>query len=237
MAHASRERRSKGELVAIALRGAWRETPPPLALGANDLRLIAPVLLRSGSAALAWWKATSAGSAPSQIPEEFLNAYKSQLLSAAVHECKVKEVFTALDAAGVDAMLVKGWAIARRYPMSALRPYGDLDLRASGAVRISRQSYESLLLKCGSIYIVGSALWTTKTKLRFLNTRLQFPLAGSLYACRRKRTTCGCFACTCFATGPRVRCGCAMLLWRSSPRRRILIGRVSMVRMPDAGNG
>ncbi|MGH9881281.1 MAG: nucleotidyltransferase family protein [Pyrinomonadaceae bacterium] len=120
--------KSTGELVAIALRGAWRETPPPLELCPEELHCIAPVLLRSGSAALVWWRASRTRFAPSHIPEEFLNAYKFQTLSAAVHERNVKKVFAALNAACVDAVLVKGWAIARRYPKPALRHYGDLDV-------------------------------------------------------------------------------------------------------------
>jgi len=128
MVYPPRERSSKGELVAIALRGAWRETPSPLELCPNDLQLIAPILLRSGSAALVWWKASRTGYESSQIPEEFLKAYRFQTLSAKVHESRVSKVFAAFNAAGVEAVLVKGWSVARRYPKPALRHFGDMDV-------------------------------------------------------------------------------------------------------------
>ena len=38
------------------------------------------------------------------------------------------QVFRLLEAAQLDALLVKGWAIARHYPDPGLRHYGDLDL-------------------------------------------------------------------------------------------------------------
>ena len=86
-----------------------------------------PALLRSGSAALVWWKAVGLAVRWGML-KEFFVAYKLQTLHAAIHELNVKKVFRTLRAAGVDAMLVKGWAIARRYPKPALRPYGDLDI-------------------------------------------------------------------------------------------------------------
>jgi hypothetical protein len=62
------------------------------------------------------------------LPEAFLNEYKFQSLFAEVHRQNVKKVFAVLGSAGVEAVLVKGWAIARHYPKPALRPYGDLDI-------------------------------------------------------------------------------------------------------------
>jgi hypothetical protein len=37
-------------------------------------------------------------------------------------------LFRVLRAAGVEPMLIKGWAMARLYPEPGLRPYGDVDL-------------------------------------------------------------------------------------------------------------
>jgi hypothetical protein len=128
MKRKSARSRSKGEMIAIALRGAWRDAPPPLELDEGELQIIARALLRSGAAALVWWKASRTHSDLTAIPAEFHTAYKYQTLRAVIHELEVKEVFRALAAAGVEAMLVKGWAIGRRYPKPALRPYGDLDI-------------------------------------------------------------------------------------------------------------
>ena len=119
---------SKGEIIASALRGAWRDAPPPLELDEGELQIIARALLRSGSASLVWWKASRTHPDLAATLDEFHTAYKYQTLRAVIDELEVKKVFTTLGPAGIEAMLVKGWAIARRYPKPALRPYGDLDI-------------------------------------------------------------------------------------------------------------
>jgi hypothetical protein len=49
-------------------------------------------------------------------------------IRAAVHEYELQALVGALRSAGVDPILIKGWAVARLYPESALRPYGDFDI-------------------------------------------------------------------------------------------------------------
>jgi hypothetical protein len=115
-------------MIAIALRGAWRVAPPPLDLDEHELQIIAPALLRSGAAALVWWKASRTHADLAEVLNEFHTAYKYQTLRAVIDEREIKEVFTALGAAGVEAALVKGWVIGRHYPKPALRPFGDLDI-------------------------------------------------------------------------------------------------------------
>jgi hypothetical protein len=41
---------------------------------------------------------------------------------------EIEQVFELLRAAGVEPLLVKGWAVARLYPEEGLRPGGDIDL-------------------------------------------------------------------------------------------------------------
>jgi hypothetical protein len=59
---------------------------------------------------------------------EFEQAYRIQLLDDAVHEHNIAKVFGLMRAAGIEPVLVKGWAIARQYPEAGLRHYGDIDL-------------------------------------------------------------------------------------------------------------
>ena len=115
-----------GLLVAKALEGCWRQDPPPCHLTGNQLEEIAPILLKSGTAALVWWRLK--GNGQSDACQEFFEAYKQQTLDAAVHEDDVAQVFRALHELYLDALVVKGWAIARLYPDPGLRHYGDLDL-------------------------------------------------------------------------------------------------------------
>jgi hypothetical protein len=60
--------------------------------------------------------------------EGLRQAYLLHTLEAELHALRLGGVLSRLDAAGVDALLIKGWAIARRYPEVGLRPYSDLDL-------------------------------------------------------------------------------------------------------------
>jgi hypothetical protein len=50
------------------------------------------------------------------------------VLFAKTHEIKVQKIFRLLRAAGVEPILIKGWAIGRLYPQFGLRPSGDIDL-------------------------------------------------------------------------------------------------------------
>jgi hypothetical protein len=45
-----------------------------------------------------------------------------------VHEHALQALFEALRSAGVEPILIKGWAVARLYPAPGLRPYGDFDI-------------------------------------------------------------------------------------------------------------
>jgi len=115
-----------GKLVAAALTGSWRADPPPGELSAAELDEIAPILKTSGAAALAWWRLTRTGQTESAEP--FFPAYKEQTLQAAVHDDDIALVYRRLHEANLDALVVKGWAVARLYPEPGLRHYGDIDL-------------------------------------------------------------------------------------------------------------
>src|SRR6266849_5421764 len=139
-----------GQLVARALEGCWRQDPGPCELPRNQLDEIAPILLKSGAGALVWWRLNRNGQ--SHASQEFFEAYKQQTLDAAVHEDDVTQVFRALHESHLEALVVKGWAIARLYPEPGLRHYGDLDLciRAEQYERVAELLKENL---AGEIWI------------------------------------------------------------------------------------
>jgi hypothetical protein len=123
--------KSRGQLVARALAGAWRFQPPALELGPEELDSVARQLLQSGAGALGWWRArhaTQAASSPTSSLKELQQAYRLHSLQALIHEQEIERVFLLLKGAGVEPLLVKGWAAARLYPEEGLRPYGDIDL-------------------------------------------------------------------------------------------------------------
>jgi hypothetical protein len=62
------------------------------------------------------------------VSAELHDAYRLFALQAVLHEQRLTRAFALLRAAGVEAILGKGWAVARLYPDLGLRPYGDIDL-------------------------------------------------------------------------------------------------------------
>ena len=114
------------------LRGAWRDASPAADLDTADLDTadlfaVSPLLLRTGSAGLAWWRAQSSD-VPGPLLKPLHDAFRIHALHAAVLEAKIPAAFARLRARGVEPLLGKGWAVARLYPRPGLRPYGDIDL-------------------------------------------------------------------------------------------------------------
>lgn len=119
---------ARGSLVAAALVGAWRREPHADSLSEDELRGVAPLLEGSGAGALAWWRLRRTPLRESDAAQRFRESYRLQTLRAAVREGELESLFALLGAAGVDALLVKGWAAGRAYPEQGLRPTGDIDL-------------------------------------------------------------------------------------------------------------
>jgi hypothetical protein len=114
--------------VAAALKGAWRDEPRAVSLSEEELGLVAPLLDGSGAGALAWWSLRRSPLRECEAARGFRESYRAQTLRAAVREVELESLFALLGAAGVDALLVKGWAAGRAYPEQGLRPAGDIDL-------------------------------------------------------------------------------------------------------------
>lgn len=112
--------------------GAWRTATTaslPLEISAAELETITPLLLESGVAALSWRRLRdSPVQASSSAALQLEQAYRLHTLRAVVHERHIQRVLKILRAAGIEPILVKGWAISRLYPEQGLRPYGDIDL-------------------------------------------------------------------------------------------------------------
>ncbi len=153
-----------GRHIAELLQGAWSAAPVPATCSDAELAALAPLLLRSGTAALAWRRAALSALRSSPAAVELRKAYQLQTLHAELHAQRIAGAFTALRGAGIDPILGKGWAIARRYPEAGLRPYGDIDLyvaaaaypRALAALRALDSAGYPIDLHCGFVE-VGSA--------------------------------------------------------------------------------
>ena len=119
---------SHGQILAATLEGAWRVAVPPARVSACELASVAPLLLGSGAAPLAWWKIRRTELAVTHAAHKLRQAYLYQTLRAAIQEQEIETVFTRLARAGIEALLLKGWAAAHLYPEQGLRPFGDVDV-------------------------------------------------------------------------------------------------------------
>jgi Uncharacterised nucleotidyltransferase len=125
--------RLRGLTIAATLKGAWHENPSAPTISASELDTITPLLLQSGSGALSWRRIRNSPFAFTESGTQLQQAYRLHALQASLHEINIQQILASLKRSGIESILVKGWAIARYYPESGLRPYGDIDLCVSPA--------------------------------------------------------------------------------------------------------
>ena len=119
---------NKGRLIAQVLAGSWRQPPSRRQISAEQLEIATPSLLASGAGALGWNRVSNSNLRTSPAALELEQAYRLHALQSAIHERDMQNILALLRRAGVEPVLVKGWAIARLYAEAGLRPYGDIDL-------------------------------------------------------------------------------------------------------------
>lgn len=122
------EAKRASALLAEVLAGSWRASPPEPKLSGEELAWISPLLVGSGAAALVWWKVRGSALRDCAAAQALRQSYYRQTLQAALQEWEVGHVFVLLRSAGVEPVLLKGWAAAGLYPERGLRPVGDIDL-------------------------------------------------------------------------------------------------------------
>lgn len=120
--------KSRDCLLAATLTGSWRRTSAPFERSAAEVEEIAPLLLSSGAAALAWWRIRQSDLRDTPAAKELHQTYRLYTLQSALHQQTIEQVVTLLRSFEIETILVKGWAVARLYPEHGLRPYADIDL-------------------------------------------------------------------------------------------------------------
>lgn len=122
---------SAGAIIARLLAGAWREeaTVDETVVTLEELRRIAPWLLISGAAGLAWRAVSRVKSLSESEPAtELRQAFRLHALQAKLHEADIKRAIVGLNATGIEPLLIKGWLAAQMYKVPGARPFGDIDL-------------------------------------------------------------------------------------------------------------
>lgn len=117
-----------GRHVAAALVGTWRTALAPSRREAEAIARVAPQLVETGAAGLAWRRLAASTLRVSQ-------AWRLLRLHALeIHDLwparlrQVERTLVILQAAGIEPILVKGWSAARLYAEPMDRPLGDIDL-------------------------------------------------------------------------------------------------------------
>ena len=180
------ERFARGALIAKILEGAWRGSPPALDLSPADLSEAAPLVLRSGAAGLGWWRVRHSGLKGSEEAAQFREAYLLHTIQAVLHEREISQALALMRSAGVEPLLVKGWAVARLYREPGLRPYGDVDLcvlpeqhpSALAAIEDSRGEYSFIDLHKGSSgldYVGFEEVYARSRLLELGDVRVRVP--------------------------------------------------------------
>jgi hypothetical protein len=103
---------------------------------------------------LGWWRVRHTDLSGAQNAAALHEIYRSLALAGLIQERAIKQVFTLLRRAGVEPLLLKGWAVARLYAQPGLRPLGDIDL----LIRPSQDStaWEVLYSEEGRQYLVDT---------------------------------------------------------------------------------
>ena len=129
----SMSRLQLGRIVADSMDGSWRSGPVSKSVSVDAWGEISRLLIASGAGGLGWCRVRESAMNDAPFARELHQAYRYQSLQSALHHRNLKQVIPLLRSAGVEPVLVKGWAIARLYPELGMRPYSDLDLCVTAA--------------------------------------------------------------------------------------------------------
>lgn len=106
----------------------WRVDAPPLEVEPAELVAVLPILIHSGSVGLLWPRIREQQDPSGAIALALEDAYRAQIAHNEVCHREIAQSVARLREAGIDALLVKGWAVSRLYPAPLVRPAGDIDL-------------------------------------------------------------------------------------------------------------
>jgi hypothetical protein len=114
--------------LASFLRRCWSSQTSYEIPSISELNEVTPLLYESGAAALGWWRIRDSDFAQTESGELLHQAFRLLVLHARMQERQIRKTFHCLRAANIEPILIKGWAVARLYPLIGLRPSGDIDL-------------------------------------------------------------------------------------------------------------
>src|ERR1700686_4546297 len=100
----------RGWLIASILQGAWRAQPESVTMTEAQLQTILPILVRAGTAALAWRRIRRTPLASSEPGRQIQTARRIQAAEAAIRQADLEQVLALPAIHEADPVLLKGWA-------------------------------------------------------------------------------------------------------------------------------
>ena len=120
----------QGSQIAKLLSASWRPQAPnlqELIESFSGLDKAVELLLASGAAGLLWWQIKQLTLCENPEFERLKQAWLMQVIYQQQHEQALRQILPIFGKNDIEAVLVKGWSVARRYPAMGLRPSCDLD--------------------------------------------------------------------------------------------------------------
>ena len=106
----------------------WRADAPPLDVEPSELIAVLPNLIRLGSVGLVWPRLQGQLDRYGAIALALEDAFQAQVTHNQLCQRQIASAVSRLQAAGIEPLLIKGWAVSRLYPPPLVRPAGDIDL-------------------------------------------------------------------------------------------------------------
>src|SRR5438270_9296496 len=101
----NRGAQSRGRLVASALVGCWRQSPPSWRPSAAELDAVGLHLLTSGIGALVWRRLRDSQITNIELADALRQQYRLNAVLALLHRQKIEQVVSLLNSADIEPML------------------------------------------------------------------------------------------------------------------------------------
>lgn len=165
--------------------GAWREHAPQIEVSLPQLAAALPALLRDGGAGLLWPRIRHHAVVYGAVGEMLEHTYGVYAAAITTIERDIASVTSLLAAKGIQAVLVKGWALSKLYAAPQVRRPGDIDLIVPDAVfdeaqRVIAEAYSDGLTTGVDLYC--DATWRSLPSPDFRQHTVPLPCGDTTVA-------------------------------------------------------
>lgn len=177
--------------------GAWRRNLPSLEISTHELVTLLPSLLRGGGLGLLWPRIPHRVEEYGAVGEMLERSYRHYTNAQNRMVSETALLSSMMAEAGIESILVKGWALGSMYAPPQIRRSGDVDLIVPSGALFEAKQIVSTARRSGlttSVDLVGDEEWRAKRTspsddfrlhLQYLSCgNVQVPVLGSSDALR-----------------------------------------------------